>query len=300
MDAALLAGAHAYGHAVLYVADGVALGVLKRDEGNDQIYHSLFGQFLVVGDDVLQEGLVDLEVVVALLEGDAEHVLGLLRSADVIFVDLDDVVLALLLGPEDLQGLVGVARGYDAVGDFVLKIGSGRCVADVGQSRPVAVAAEPVGAARPDVGAGYGGDILLLHEVDLPVDVGKGPCHCSARRGHVLEACRAGKAGGFLELLDELPGVERVHEVDVAGAAVEYGERELGAVLHVDGGRLLVRVASVLEFEFFHCFLLNLPGACCRALLRRPRWRRAKLCCRRSGPPRARPEWADRPPPARP
>ena len=51
------------------------------------------GQVLVFGDQVGQQGLVDLEVVSPLLEGDAEHVLVLLHGGDVIGVDLDDVIV---------------------------------------------------------------------------------------------------------------------------------------------------------------------------------------------------------------
>ena len=68
----------------------------------------------------------------------------------------------------------------------------------------------------------------------------------------MFEARRSRKAGRFFDLLDKLPGVEGVEEVDIAGTAVQDGDRQVRAVLHVDFGRFLVRVTTVFQFEFFH------------------------------------------------
>ncbi len=108
VDAALLAGAHTDGLAVLHVAHRIGLGILQRDERHDHVDLRRFRNFLVLGHHVFQQRLVDLEVVVALLEGDAEDVLQLEFRGLVSGIDLDDVVLALLLGLEDLERLVGV------------------------------------------------------------------------------------------------------------------------------------------------------------------------------------------------
>ena len=97
VDAALLARAHADGLAVLDIADRVGLGVLQRNQRHDHIERCRVGQVLVVGDDVVQHRAVDLQIVVALLEGHAKYVallngLGLIRR-----VDLHDIVAALAL-----------------------------------------------------------------------------------------------------------------------------------------------------------------------------------------------------------
>ncbi len=211
------------------------------------------GQVVILGDDVGEQRLVDLEVVAALLEGDAEHVLVLLGSGDIVRVDLHHVVVALLLGFEDLQGLVGIAGGDDAVGDLVLEVLGGGGVAHVGQGRPVAVGAQPVGAPGPDIGAGNGGELRVgLHEVDLLVHLAQGQAHSGAGGGDVLEAGGGGQAGGGLELPDQLPGVQGVQKVDVAGLAVEHGDGQIAAVPHEDAGGLLVGVAAVFEFQFVH------------------------------------------------
>ena len=156
VDAALLAGAYADGLSVLDVAHGVGLGVLEGDEGHDHIHLGLLGQVVVLGHDVGEQGLIDFEVVAALLEGDAEDVLVLLGSGDVVRVDFNHIVVALLLGFEDLQGLVGIAGGNDAVGDLILEVLRSGGIAHIGQGRPVAVRAQPVGTPGPDIGAGNG------------------------------------------------------------------------------------------------------------------------------------------------
>ena len=74
------------GLAVLHIADGVGLGVLQGDEGDEHVPLGGLGQLLVVGDDVVQQGLVDGEAVAALLEGDTEDVLVLHGLGGVVWV----------------------------------------------------------------------------------------------------------------------------------------------------------------------------------------------------------------------
>ena len=162
VDAALLTRAHADGLTVLDVADGVGLRVLERDEGDDHVDLRVLGQILVLRDDVREHVLIDHEIVASLLEGDAEHVLVLRRGGQIVRIDLHDVVVALFLGFQDLQRLVGVARGDDAVGHLILEVARGRSVAGVGQRRPVTVGAQAVNAARADVGAGDGRRNLFM------------------------------------------------------------------------------------------------------------------------------------------
>ena len=167
VDAALLSGADADGLPVLDVADGVGLGILEGNEGDDHVDLRLLRQIFVLGHEVFKQALVYAEVVMSLLEGDAEDILALLSGGDVIRVDLHDIVAALFLGLEDFKRLVGIGGGDDAVGDLVLEVGRGRGIAGVAEGRPVAVGAESVGAAGADVGAGDGRELgLLIDEVD--------------------------------------------------------------------------------------------------------------------------------------
>ena len=198
VDAALLARAHADGLAVLHIADGVGLGVLQGDEGDEHVPLGGLGQLLVVGDDVVQQGLVDGEAVAALLEGDTEDVLVLHGLGGIVRVDLHHIIAALALGFEDGQGLVGVARGDHAVGYLQGQVAGGVGVAHIGEGGPVAVGAQPVGTPGADIGAGDGGELHILGKVDFPLHVGEGGTHGGASGGDVLEGCGGGQAGGLL------------------------------------------------------------------------------------------------------
>ena len=255
VDPGLLTGAHADGLTVKGKADGVTLGVFQGDQSHDQVNLGILGQFLVGSYDVFQQRRTDLEIVAALLEGDAEDLLGLLHLGNVVRVNGNDVVAALPLGLQNGQSFVGVAGGDDAVGNLGGDEGSGHFIADVGQGDPVTEGAHPVGA--PGAGIGTGQRILvqtfhLVHKAGLFQFLRQGLAHGGGGGGDVLEGSGAGHSGGFLQLLHQLPGVQGIQEVDVAGAAVQNGDGQITAVVHVDGCRLLIGVAAVFQFKILH------------------------------------------------
>ena len=256
MDAALLAGADADGLAVLRVADGVGLRVLERDQGDQQVALCVLRQVVVLRRDILEAVFRDGDVVALLLEGDAEDLLALELCRLIGGIHLQDQVRALALRLEDLEGLWRIRRRNDAVGDLALEEGSRLGIALVGQGDEIAVGAHAVRAARADVSRGNRGKLYAFDEVDFLEDGGEGNGDGSACRADVLERSGSRKTGGLAQLADELPAVHRVEQVDVARTAVEDGERQLSIVLHEDAGWLLVRVASVFEFQFFHFLLL--------------------------------------------
>ena len=141
VDAALLSGADADGLPVLDVADGIGLRVLQRDECNHQVAPRLGGEVLVLRGDVGEEVVaVQLDFVAPLLEGDAEDVFVLNGRGLVCRVYLDDVVRALALALQYLQGFRGVARGNDAVGHFAVDEGGRLRIAHVAQGNEVSFA----------------------------------------------------------------------------------------------------------------------------------------------------------------
>ena len=139
VDPALLARANADGLSILHIADGIGLGVLQCNKRHDKVPLGLVRQVLVSGGEILQQAAVYFQLVPALLEGNAEHVLMLDGGGHVVFVYLHHVVIALALGLEDSQGLVGIAGGDNAVGDLPGQQGGGLLVAHVGERGPVAI-----------------------------------------------------------------------------------------------------------------------------------------------------------------
>ena len=168
----------------------------------------------------MKQVLVDLQLVAALLKGDAEHILVLHRGGDIVGVDLHHIVAALTLLLQDLQGLVGIAGGDDAVGHLPLQQQSGFLVAHIGQGSPVAIGGHPVRATGSGIGRGQGGKLQVVHKVDLLQGVGKGHIHSGAGRADVLKRGRGRQAGGGFQLFHQLPAVQGVQEVDIPGLAV--------------------------------------------------------------------------------
>ena len=250
VDAALLTSTDTDGLTVLHVAYRVRLCVLQGDEGNNQVATCLFGECLVSRGYVLEErGVVQLYLVASLLEGDAKDLLAFDGRGLVRRVNLDDVVGALAFLAQNLQGFLCVAGRNDAVAHFALD-DEGRClVAGVAQGDEVAVAAHAVGSAGTGIGTGNWaeGNLYVVHEVNLRKRVAQRQTHGSAGRRDVLEACGCGQTRCSLQLLDELPTVQGVEEVDVTRASAEHFDGQFFSVLHVDARGFLVGVATIFQ-----------------------------------------------------
>ena len=208
VDTGLLTRAHAHGLPVIGKAHGVGLGVFQGDERHDQVDFGGFGQVFVLGDDVPEQMLADLEVVPPLLEGDAEDLLRLLLGGNVAGVDGHHVVAALALGFQNGKRLVCVAGGDDAVGDLPGDELRGSGVAHVGQGDPVAEGAHPVGASRPGVGAGERAVVQLgdvIHEAGFFQVLGQHLSHGGGGGRDVLKGRDGDHARGLLQLLHKLP-----------------------------------------------------------------------------------------------
>ena len=125
----------------------------------------------------------------------------------------------------------------------------------VGEGDEIAEGGHAVSAAGADIGAGQGvlvQALHILHEAGLLQVQRQGLAHGGGGGRDVLEGSGTGHAGGLLQLLDQLPGVQGIHEVDVAGTAVQDGDGQLAAVMHIQGSGLLIGVAAVLQLKVLH------------------------------------------------
>ena len=61
----------------------------------------------------------------------------------------------------------------------------------------------------------------------------------------MFEGCSGGEPGGFFQFPHQLPAVEGIEKIDIAGLSGKYLDRKVGSVFHIDAGRFLVGVASV-------------------------------------------------------
>lgn len=222
VDAGLLARAETDDGTVEGVADRVGLGVLECQGCDDEVGHGVLGQVLVLSHDVGEERRVDLDVVAALLEGDAVDLARLDVAWDVRRVHLQHAVLAALLLLEDLESLLLVAGGDDSVRYLAGDDLGGWDIDGVRESEEVTERRHAVGSTGTGVGAGQGGEVLqVVNAKDLGLDLGEGDADGCSGGGDVLERSGSGEVESLRELLDECPGVESIKEVDVTWGTAE-------------------------------------------------------------------------------
>ena len=260
VNAALLTCADTDGLTVFDVANAVALRIFEGNQGNDEVALGVGREVLVDGRNVLEEcRVIQFHFVPALFECHAEHLFTLDRCRGVVRVNLYDVVSSLAFVSENLECFLCVAGCNDAVAHFALD-DEGCCfVASVAQGNEVAVAAHAVGTASSGISTGDGaeGHLDVIHEIDAGQGLAQGQTYCSSGWGHVLEACCCGQTRSGFKLLDQLPAVQGVEEIDITGTASQHFDRKI-TFLHVNARRLLVGVTSVFELQFFLCHVLLL------------------------------------------
>ena len=154
----------------------------------------------------------------------------------------------LLLTLEDRERFGGIGGRDDAVGDFALDDVRGHLVARVGQGDPVAEGGHSVRPSGARIGAGERRIVKALdvvHKARL-FERGRELLPDRRRRGRdVLEAGRRHHARRLFELLDELPGIEGVQEIDIPRVCRSGSPRQIASIRHEDARGLLIGVAAV-------------------------------------------------------
>jgi len=224
MNSGLLTCAYADSLSVNCKANGVGLGILEGDERDDKIADSRLGHILILCHDICEKLAVDLEIISALLEGDAVDLLMLYGCGNVIGIDLYDIVSTLSLGLEDLKRLGLIAGSDDTVGNLTLDKASCGHVANVGKSHPVTEGAHSVRTAGSCISAGKGRVVKTLdivNKASLLQLFGKDSAYSSTCGAYVFEGGHCGKTCCLLQLLDKLPGVECVKKIDISGTTAK-------------------------------------------------------------------------------
>ena len=218
MDAGLLSGADADGLSALDEADGIGLGIFQRNQRDLHIDQRRFRHLFLLGHHIGQKVFVDIQLIPSLFKGDAEHLFSLRRVRHIVRIDLDHIVISFFLLFQDVQGFFRIAGRDDAVGYLPLDQPGGVRVADVGKGDKIAEGGHAVRPAGSCVGAGQRRQFAqVVHPVDLCQRIVQRKAHGGACRGDMFKRGGSGQSGGLLQLLYQLPAVEGVQKIDVAG-----------------------------------------------------------------------------------
>ena len=254
VNAALLPCSDTDSLSVFHVAYRVALCIFQRYERNYKVAFRLFGKALVLGWHILEQlWVVEFYLVAPLFEGYAKHLLAFYRRRLIVWVYLDNVIIAFALRSEYFECLWRIVGSYHAVAHFAVDESGSSLVASVAQSAEVAIRAHTVGTSRTSVSRSKGRKfkVNIVYEVNLLQRVAKRQTYGCTSRAYVLERCCGRQASSGFQFLDKLPTVKCIEEVDVAWATVQHFDRQFSFV-HKNARRFLIGIATILEFQFFH------------------------------------------------
>ena len=249
MDSRLLSSTDADCLTILGIRNRVRLRVFQRDQRDREIQPLLRGKLLLLRDNIRKRLIRHLVIIPLLLEGHTENLLVFKLGRTVGRIDFDDIVIPLLLALQKLQSRIRVPWCNDSIRHFAVDDLCGRLVAHIRQRDEIAIGAHTVDAAGTGISTGERGIIEAFDVIDkasLLKLLGKLPADRRAGRRNMLEGSCRHLAGRLLDILDELPAVERIQEIDVAGTSVQNLNRELGTILHINLRRFLVRVHTIL------------------------------------------------------
>ncbi len=133
---------------------------------------------------------------------------------------LEDAVFPFFLCLEQFQCFVGVSRSDNAVRYFPFEEGCRFDITDIGQGNEIAVGAHAVGTTGTGIGRGQRGQGQVIDPVDFFQGIAHVRCYGCTGGADVFERSCCRKARRFLQFFDQLVAVERIEQVDIAGAAI--------------------------------------------------------------------------------
>ena len=222
------------------------MSVLHCECGQQQVANPRSRQRRLSGYDLLKQFRPRYAVVAALLECDAEDLAPFEHGRRVIRIDLEHQVAAALLAPEYLERLRFVAGSDYAVGYLAAEQLRSRHVHHVAERGHVAKRRDAIDAARARIGRGERRKRNLAHCIGLAQGLTERYTHGGAGWANVLERGSRRQFQSVAELFDQLPGVERIQQVDVPGRAIEHGEGQgVAAFAAQCTRRCLMRVHAI-------------------------------------------------------
>ena len=186
VDTTLLTGTNTDGLSVFDIADRVTLCIFQGDECNDQVALGISREYLVLSGDVLeQSGIIQLDLITSLFEGNAKHLLAFHGFRHIVGVDLNHIIGSLALLAENLQSLFSITGGNHTVGNLTLQQRGGNRVTGIRQSNEVTIGAHTVGTTGTSIGTSNSRLVQsfdVINEIDLLQRVAQGESYGSTSR----------------------------------------------------------------------------------------------------------------------
>ena len=173
------------------------MGIFERDEGDDEVAHSIRRELFILGYKIFKQMRADLEIVASLLKGDAVYLLGFDLLGNEIGVDLHDIVVSFSLAFENFKSFRLIAGGDHAVRHLALNHESRGDVADIGQGYEITEGAHSVRSAGTRISATEGGLVKpldVIHEASLFQRIRKRNANGSGGWADMFEGCGGRKA----------------------------------------------------------------------------------------------------------
>ena len=193
----------------------------------------------------MQQVSGNFSFVALLLEGNTEYLLVLQQLRLVVFINLNDVVGAFAFALQNGKSLFSITGCDNTVRNLACQHFSGLHVANIGQSNKVAIGAHAVSAAGTCISICQRRQLQVVYIINLFQSITQRQASCSTCRAYVLKGCCCRQTCCFLQFFYQLPAVESIKEIDVAGAAVQYLNRQLAAIVHVNTCAALIRIAAI-------------------------------------------------------
>ena len=255
VDSGLLPCTNADCLSVLCEANGVGLCIFQCNQCDNKVALCFLRQVLVFCYYIFQKSLIDGEVISALLKGNAENLFLFLHRRHIGRVDFYDIIVALFLCFQNFQCFLCIAGRNDTIGNLSFNQLCGCCITNIAERNPVPEGGHSVCPSCSCVSQCQRGIIQtldIIHEAGFFQRITHGCADCRRGRAYMLEGGCRRHTQCFLDFLYQLPAVECVQKVDVAGSAAEDFDGQIAAVLHKDFCRLLVWITAIFQFKFFH------------------------------------------------
>ena len=193
----------------------------------------------------MQQFSGDFSFVALLLEGNTEYLLVLQQLRLVVFINFNNVVGAFAFALQNGKSFFGITGCDNTVRNLACQHFSSLHVTNIRQSNKVAVGAHTVRTAGTCISICQRRKLQVVYIINFFQGIAQRQAYCSTCRAYVLKGCCCRQAGCFLQFFYQLPAVKSIEKIDITRTAVQYLNRQLAAIVHVNTCAALIRIAAI-------------------------------------------------------